>query len=126
MSPFQKISLSISRLGQFWQESTGSSIFRWNILFILVQLLALFIKYGDLPPEIPLYYSLPWGEAQLASVTSIFFLPLFSLIVLIINSCLAVFYFKSIRLLFKLLSIFSLIFSALSAVTLFQILNLIS
>lgn len=44
-----------------------------NVLMILI----FFIEFGHLPPQIPLFYSKPWGEDQLAEVWMIFLLPIF-------------------------------------------------
>lgn len=35
------------------------------------------LNYNHLPPQIPLFYSRLWGEAQLADVWFVFMLPLF-------------------------------------------------
>jgi len=115
----------ISSLGHFWQEKTNSRIFRWTLLFIVVQFTFLIWKFNQLPNEVPLYYSLPWGESQLASASALFLLPTFSLLVLLINHLLAVAFLKITPLLSRLLIIMSLIFSLFSLITLLQIINLI-
>jgi len=43
-----------------------------NVLMILI----FFVEFGHLPPQIPLFYSKPWGEDQLAEVWMIFLLPI--------------------------------------------------
>lgn len=43
------------------------------------------LALSKLPPQIPLWYSLPWGESQLAPKTSLFLLPVISMIFLIFN-----------------------------------------
>lgn len=126
MSFLSKISFSITRIGLFWQEKINSQIFRWTLFLILIQSSLLFFKFNDLPPEIPLYYSRPWGDAQLANVSSIFILPALSLGVLIINNILAVFFLKSVQLLSRLLVITTLAFAFISAVAVFQIIWLIT
>jgi hypothetical protein len=126
MSFFKTLSLSISRIGLFWQEKVNGQLFRWNLFFILFQFAVLFVKFNDLPPQIPLYYSEPWGETRLASVSYIFILPTLSIIIMLVNNLLAVFFLKSIQLLSRLLVIISLIFSMFSAFTLFQITGLVS
>lgn len=42
-----------------------------NVFMILI----FFVEFGHLPPQIPLFYSKPWGEDQLAEVWMIFLLP---------------------------------------------------
>ncbi len=126
MSIIHTFSKSISRIGLFWQEKVNGQLFRWNIFLILFQFALLFIKFNSLPPQIPLYYSQPWGETRLAPVSSIFLLPLFSILVAFLNNLLAIFFLKSQQLLSRLLIVFSLLFSFLITFTLFQITNLIS
>lgn len=126
MSVFNNISLSFSNIGRFWQDKINGQIFRWNAFIIVIGITILFVKFNDLPPQIPLYYSLPWGATQLASSTSIILLPTFSIIILLVNNLLAVLITKSIRLMSILLIITSLIYSAFSTIALIQIINLVS
>jgi len=44
-----------------------------------------FVFYRQLPPQVPLFYSLPWGERQLVSPSTLLFLPSLSLVILVIN-----------------------------------------
>lgn len=125
MSISKSISSNLSTLGQFWQEKSNGRIFQWNMVFIVIQAAYIIFKLNDLPPQVPLYYSLPWGESQLASATSLFILPGFSLFFLFTNNLLAVFYLNTHSLMSRLLIVFSLIFSCLSLITLIQIINLI-
>lgn len=126
MSFLSSISLQVSNLGKFWQEKINNQILRWNLVVIGLGLAYLFYRFNDLPDQVPLYYSLPWGEAQLAQASTLFLLPTFSIIIGIINNLLAAFFSNSIQLLSRLLVIFSLVFSILSFIALFQIINLIS
>lgn len=125
MSIYNTISANLSTLGQFWQEKSNGRIFQWNLVFIIIQVSYIIFRLNDIPPQIPLYYSLPWGESQLASATSLFILPGSSLFFLFINNLLAVFYLNTHSLMSRLLIVFSLIFSGLSLITLIQIINLI-
>jgi len=49
-----------------------------KVLFVanLILVLSFFIRFSSLPPQIPLFYSLPWGEDQLADNWMIFILPI--------------------------------------------------
>ncbi|MEI8067566.1 MAG: hypothetical protein WCG91_01255 [Candidatus Shapirobacteria bacterium] len=126
MSFFRLISLQISALGKFWQEKINNQIFWWNIILIGSQIAFLIFKFNSLPDQVPLYYSQPWGEDQLAHASALFLLPTFSIIIVLINNLLATIFLNRIQLLSRLLVVFSLVFSFLSLVTLFQIINLIS
>ncbi|MDD2225330.1 MAG: hypothetical protein PHP97_04210 [Candidatus Shapirobacteria bacterium] len=123
---FHSLFSQVSILGNFWQEKINSQFLRWNLLLIIFQIAILFFKFNELPQQVPLYYSLPWGEEQLASAASLFLLPTFSIVILLINNLIATFFFKSIPLFSRLLVIFSLIFSLLSSISLTRIILLIS
>lgn len=126
MAFFNNLFSHISTLGQFWQEKINHYLFRWNLILIILQLVIIILKFNDLPQQVPLYYSLPWGESQLASAASLFLLPTFSIVVLIINHLIATFFLRTIPLFCRLLTVFSLIFSLLSSVSLIRIISLIS
>jgi len=123
---FNSFFSQISILGNFWQEKINQLLFRWNIILIVLQLAILIIKFNSLPQQVPLYYSLPWGEGQLAAAASLFLLPTFSIIILLLNNLIATFFLKIIPLFSRLLPIFSLIFSLLSSISLIRIIILIS
>lgn len=126
MSNQNSLLLAISNLGRFWQEKINSSLFRWNIFFILAQILLLVLKFNSLPALVPLFYSEPWGESQLVPVSLLFLLPLLSVIVAVTNSLLSVFLLNSAEFSSRLLLIFSLLFSFLNLFTLTRIIFLIS
>lgn len=121
-----QVSIKLSTLGKFWQEEVNTRLFRWNLFFIVFQFVYLFLKYNSLPPQAPLFYSQPWGENQLTPVSSLFLLPSLSVAITLINNVVAAFLLDPHRLFSRLLVIFSFLFSCLSAITLFQIINLIS
>jgi hypothetical protein len=125
MSRFTIFSIKLATLGKFWQEPVNSQALRWNLLFILTGLIYLFFRFNDLPPTVPLYFSLPWGESELAPAVNLFILPGFSIVITLINYFLAIFLLDGNRLLSRLLVIFSSLFSCLSLVALFEIINLI-
>lgn len=59
-----------------------------NLLLIIAMVAAIGVKWQSLPPEIPLFYSRPWGEDQLTERLFIFLLPGLSLVILVFNSLL--------------------------------------
>ncbi|MGB9911464.1 MAG: hypothetical protein ACPLKP_02555 [Microgenomates group bacterium] len=56
-----------------------------NLLIIFLQLGIIIFSWQNLPPQIPLFYSLPWGKERLSSSLSLFILPIFSLGIFLIN-----------------------------------------
>lgn len=126
MSFIKSIYNQIGSLGKIWQEKSNHQIFRWNLIFIGGQLVLLFFKFNTLPSQVPFYYSLPWGESQLTSASTLFILPMFSIIFLLINHLLATFFLNHIKIFSHILLVTSLIFSAFSLITLFRIISIIS
>lgn len=126
MKIFKNISLRLSVLGRFWQEKINYTILRWNLLFIIASILLLFFVFNDLPPQAPLYYSLPWGADRLVSSPTLFILPSFSIVVLVLNNFIAQVLSSSSTLLSRLLVIVSLVFSLLSFISLLQIILLVT
>ena len=126
MAIIKNVFLKLSLLGKFWQEKINGTVFKWNVLVIVFQLIFIILKFDSLPKQVPLYYSLPWGSQRLASAASLFLLPSFSIIFSLVNNLLAAFMLQSIQIISRLLIIFSLIYSILSFITLVHIVYLIS
>lgn len=115
-----------STIGSFWQEKSNGQIFRWNLLSIAIQVIILFFKFNDLPSQVPLFYSQPWGTSQLAPAVFILILPVSSVFFLLINNSLAVSFLHSNPLLSRLLIVVSLLFSVFSTLALYHIITLVS
>lgn len=119
------ISSFFGNLGKFWQTTLNSRLLRLTIILFLAQLVLIIWFYKDLPPEIPLYFSRPWGADWLTSTSSIFILPLLSLITLLVNYFLALFYHQKKLILSQLLVIFSFIISLFTTVSVLKIISLV-
>lgn len=65
---------------RFLVLTISSAIF--SIIFILLGFLLL---YKSLPPKIPLYYSLPWGENQLVAKSQFLIIPLILILLTLTN-----------------------------------------
>lgn len=57
----------------------------FNVLLIIFSFSLIFFTYADLPPTMPLWYSLPWGAGQLAQKQLLLLIPVISLLFFIIN-----------------------------------------
>lgn len=75
----------------FWQEKTVRIATRISFAILLFILAFLLFTWQKLPPQVPLFYSLPWGEEQLASPSFLLILPFSCLCLGILNFFLAVF-----------------------------------
>jgi len=124
MTLFQSIFRTLSAIGRFWQNPHHLKLFQFNLFLISLQLLYLIFRFSELPPQVPLYFSLPWGDGRLAPASSLFLLPTFSILITIINHLVAIFLVSQHLLFSYLLIIFSLVFSVFSSVSLFHIIGL--
>ena len=120
------VSFFFGNLGKFWQNSSNSRLLRLTFLLLIIQVGLILWFFNQLPPELPLFYSQNWGQSWLASTSSIFILPFFSLIVMIINYSLAIYFYNKKILLSKLLVVFSFILSFLCSIAVMEIISLVS
>jgi hypothetical protein len=96
------------------------------IFFLVAQIAAWIIFIRKLPPQIPLFYSRPWGEKQLANPFFLLILPALSLIVLLTNTILASIMSQENKLVNQLLVIAAALFSLLCLTTLLKIVTLVT
>jgi hypothetical protein len=94
--------------------------------FLLAQVIIWLISWRSLPPQLPLFYSRPWGEKQLASPTLLLLLPILSFIIVSANLLIALLTRKDNKLLSQLLIIFACLFNFSCLITLFKIITLVT
>lgn len=106
----------IKRFITFYQKQ--DSIIFWATsasILLSLSLMILFLFYLDqLPNQIPLFFSLPWGETQLASKTQFIILPSIILLIALINLSLT-WYLHASQLTMKRIIVFSTTMVALIA-----------
>jgi len=108
------------------QENKGlKQLLKLSFILILVQALIILFSLSFLPSQVPLFYSRPWGEEQLAHPLYLFILPLANLAIFILNSILLSFIEKKELLIRQILIICILLFNFLSLITLVQIVRLV-
>jgi len=56
-----------------------------TIAFLLVQISLILFFWSKLPPEVPLFYSRPWGKEQLVNPWFLFLLPGLTLVIFLFN-----------------------------------------
>jgi len=96
-----------------------------NVILLLTQLGIIILAWRSLPPQLPLFYSRPWGNEQLTYPAGLLILPGLSLVAFLAN-----FFFLSLipkieKLLQEILMATSVIFSLLCLITLVQIIKLV-
>lgn len=98
-----------------------------NIVLLITDGIALFWKRNLLPEKVPLFYSRPWGEEQLAGREWLLLIPALSLVIFLINWQLGkLLSKKGETFLPVVMESFSLLFSVLSTITLLRIIFLIT
>lgn len=96
------------------------------ITFWIGQILLILFFWQRLPPEVPLFYSRPWGKEQLTTPFGFFILPLLSLIIILIHSAFTYFIPKEEKFVSKTLDISAVVFNFLCLITLTKIILLIT
>lgn len=106
------------------KESLLKSILLASIFFSILVLVLFGMMYHTLPPQIPLFYSNPWGKAQLAPPYGLALPIVLSIVFLFINSILStrLFHMSFVR---HTLFIGAIVTLVLSAITVIRILFLI-
>lgn len=94
-------------------------------LFVL-SLAFLAWRWTSLPPEVPLWYSRPWGATQLASPYWLILLPLGSLLIYTVNYLISVYFMYEYLIFTQMLFLSSLIVSLLSFFALIKVLFIVS
>lgn len=60
-----------------------------TVISVISIVLLFLILFNRIPDRLPLFYSLPWGETQLATKQQFFLLPVILILVCLINSLIA-------------------------------------
>ena len=117
--------LSLQREAEesFRRDRFSSLVLLISFLSLLLQASLILVSWGKLPPQVPLFYSRPWGELLLATPAQLWMLPGILLLVLIINYVFAIFFASSERFLVRAILIFSLV---LAVTTLYDVVKIIS
>lgn len=66
-------------------DKLGRSSYLIACGLVLVMLILITLLLGSLPPTVPLYFTLPWGEARLAPKLMLYILPSITLILIVFN-----------------------------------------
>lgn len=124
MKPFDNLKL-------LWQDKVaGTGISLCLILVIFSFSFFIFSAFGGnfsrLPPEVPLFYSRPWGWEQLALSWQLGVLPFLALIFFIFDLLIATKLYFQYPLLSQILVWSSAIFTLLTTITLLKIILLIT
>lgn len=95
-----------------------------SIIFIIPLIVLIIATYPNLPPLIPFYNSMPWGESRLAISKIVILLPLLLLIILTVNIFQSLFVYKKYTLIARIILFNCFLFLLLGLLAYLQILFL--
>lgn len=98
-------------------------IFFLCLVMVLAQASLILSSWGKLPPQLPLFYSKPWGEAILAPPIALWILPGIALLGTAVNFALIFLLVTGESFLVRILLIFSLL---VAVITLYGTVKIIS
>ena len=107
----------------------SDKIIKWGMgmagLVIVLELLAPLFFYFSLPPFIPIFNQMPWGETRLGTKIEIFIPLAITLVFFILNFFLLSYLYNKIPLVSRILSVTTLLISILSIIFTVRTLHLI-
>lgn len=107
------------------QDKTIISAFFINTFFIITTVVYILFSYGKLPPFIPIFNQLPWGEQRLGNTFTIFIPVLAALLIFAINIFTSTSIYKKIPLVSRMLAAISLLAGILTFLFIVKTITLI-
>lgn len=95
-------------------DRTTQRGFIFCITIIVLSIFYIVLYYNALPPLIPLFNQLPWGEERLSRTIGIFIPPLIAFLIFLINLIIASRFYAKTPLLARILAITSFLISILT------------
>lgn len=86
MKKIKLFSFSPTKLPSFHHDKIILYPLLVSIFLIALQTVVIILKWRFLPPQIPLFFSRPWGEKELSHPQLLWLLPLQSLAILFVNT----------------------------------------
>lgn len=102
-----------------------SAQFYLGLTFWIAQVVIIFSTWRYLPPQLPFFYSRPWGEEQLSTPLGLLILPGLSVAIFLVNFIFTQVLPQEEVLMKQILTAFATVFSLLCLITLTQIVRLV-
>lgn len=107
-------------------DKTITFAFLIDILFIFLTIAYILFFYGKLPPFVPIFNQLPWGEQRLGPTITIFIPVLIAFLIFIINIFISTFIYKNIPLISRMFAAISLLIGILTFLFIIRTITLIA
>ncbi|MBI2621125.1 MAG: hypothetical protein HYW63_00570 [Candidatus Levybacteria bacterium] len=101
-------------------------IFILTFILIVTTFIYVIINYSKLPPLLPVFNQLPWGEKRLSEAPGIFIPVVIVFIIFIVNLALSAFTYSKSPLIARILAITSFLTSLLAFLFLIRTIQLIT
>jgi hypothetical protein len=88
--------------------------FAINLFIIILTLLYILVSFRNLPPYLPLFNQLPWGEQRIAETVWIFAIPFLCFVIFVFNLIYSEITYKKIPLLARIMVVTSFLVSVLA------------
>lgn len=88
--------------------------FSINLFIIILTFAYILLSFRNLPPYLPIFNQMPWGEARIAETVWIFVIPALSLLVFLFNFLYSGLIYNKIPLVPRILAVTSFIVSVLA------------
>ena len=112
-------------INKLWQDKGCNLEIKICFLLLIFNFAFLIFNFSNLPPQLPLFYSRPWGEEQLATPEMFLMLPLGALLIVFFNTGLAAFLFEKFPFLARTLIWSTVLISLLLSITVFKVIILV-
>jgi len=122
---YGRLSLKRGDFENFQKDRFSFSFYLLSFICILGQVSLILVSWSKLPPQVPLFYSRPWGEQMLARPVFLWILPVMALLAVGLNYFLTNFS-KGDPFLKRVLVTFSFIISLTTLYTTVKIISLIA
>lgn len=115
---------------EFFREIRGDKVIAFalftNLLFLVAATAFILLSYSKLPPFVPVFNQLPWGEQRLGDQITMFIPILAALLILITNLFIGAVIYKKIPLISRMLAAISLLTGLLTLLFVVKTILLIS
>ncbi|MBI3955423.1 hypothetical protein HY338_03185 [Candidatus Gottesmanbacteria bacterium] len=114
------------KIKNLFQDKLVQKISKFFIIILGIFLIIIIWKWKSLPPELPLFYSLPRGNLQLGTPFLLLLIPVFSILVFVVNLILSALFYSEEILIAKLLTISGFVVTILFFITFIKIVFIVS
>jgi hypothetical protein len=108
------------------KDKVMSGGFILTFIIVIISLVYILISFGSLPPYIPLFNQLPWGDQRLGTTIMIFIPLAVALFIVILNTFICYSIYKKSQIISRMLTIANVLITFLSFLFILRTTNLIT